>query len=204
MQRRAFVTGLGGAAVVWPLAALAQQPAMAVIGYLSGTSATDSADQLAGLRQGLNDAGFADGRDITIEHRWAEGHYDRLAAMAVELVSHRVSTILASSLPAVLAAKAASASIPIVFVIGADPVTFGVVPSLNRPDGNVTGVSQFYGALGGKRLELLRELVPTGTKIAVLRDRNNPNAENHLNDVREAARDRAKDRRRDRKHRNGD
>jgi putative ABC transport system substrate-binding protein len=123
---------------------------------------------------------------MDIEYRWSEGHYDRLPEMAAELVNNHVSAILAGGLPAVLAAKRASKSIPIVFVIGSDPVAFGVVPSLNRPDGNVTGISQFYGALGGKRLELLREIVPNAAKIAVLTDPNNPNAESHLNDVRKA------------------
>ncbi len=185
MRRREFITLLGGV-VAWPPSAHAQQKPMSVIGYLSSTSLNVSTRQLVGLREGLNETGFFDGRNMVIEYRWSEGRYDRLPELAAELVNNHVSTILAGGLPAVLAAKRASASIPIVFVIGADPVASGVVPSLNRPDGNVTGISQFYGALGGKRLELLREIVPTATKIAVLSDPNNPNAESHLNDVREA------------------
>jgi putative ABC transport system substrate-binding protein len=186
MKRREFIGLIVGAVAAWPHSAHAQQKPMSVIGYLSSTSLNASTNQLAGLRQGLNETGFFDGRNMVIEYRWSEGRYDRLPEMAAELVNNHVSTILAGGLPAVLAAKRASKSIPIVFVIGADPVAFGVVPSLNRPDGNVTGISQFYGALGGKRLELLREIVPTATKIAVLSDPNNPNAESHLNDVREA------------------
>jgi ABC-type uncharacterized transport system substrate-binding protein len=186
MKRREFIVLIVGAVAAWPPSAHAQQKPVSVIGYLSSTSLNASTDQLAGLRQGLNETGFFDGRNILIEYRWSEGRYDRLPEMAAELVNNHVSTILAGGLPAVLAAKRASASIPIVFVIGADPVASGVVASLNRPDGNVTGISQFYGALGGKRLELLREIVPTATKIAVLSDPNNPNAESHLNEVREA------------------
>jgi putative ABC transport system substrate-binding protein len=157
---------------------------MPTIGYLSAGTPETTRDSVAAINSGLSEVGYVEGRNLAIEYRLAEGHYDRLPAMAAELVRRRVSTILATSLPAVLAAKAASASIPIVFVVGADPVAFGVVPSLNRPD----GVSQFYGALGAKRLELLHELVPTATKIAVLSNRNNPNSESHLNDVRQAGR----------------
>jgi putative ABC transport system substrate-binding protein len=186
MKRREFIMLIVGAVAACPLSAHAQQKPVSVIGYLSSTSLNASTDQLVGLRQGLNETGFFDGRNILIEYRWSEGRYDRLPGMAAELVNNHVSTILASGLPAVLAAKRVSASIPIVFVIGADPVASGVVPSLNRPDGNVTGISQFYGALGAKRLELLREIVPTAAKIAVLSDPNNPNAESHLNEVREA------------------
>jgi putative ABC transport system substrate-binding protein len=186
MKRREFIMLIVGAVAACPLSAHAQQKPVSVIGYLSSTSLNASTDQLVGLRQGLNETGFFDGRNILIEYRWSEGRYDRLPGMAAELVNNHVSTILASGLPAVLAAKRVSASIPIVFVIGADPVASGVVPSLNRPDGNVTGISQFYGALGAKRLELLREIVPTAAKIAVLSDPNNPNAESHLNGVREA------------------
>jgi putative ABC transport system substrate-binding protein len=188
MRRRDFLGVLSGAAVAWPLTGRAQQQSMPTIGYLGAGTLEASRDSVAAINGGLSEVGYVEGRNLAIEYRLAEGHYDRLPAMAAELVGRRVSTILATSLPAVLAAKAASASIPIVFVIGADPVAFGVVPSLNRPDGNVTGVSQFFGALGAKRLELLHELAPTATKIAVLSNRNNPNSENHLNDVREAAR----------------
>jgi putative ABC transport system substrate-binding protein len=188
MKRREFIMLGVGAVAARPLSAHAQQKPMSVIGYLSSSSRNASTSQLAGLREGLNETGFFEGRNVAIEYRWSEGRYDRLPEMAAELVNNHVSVILASGLPAVLAAKRASATIPIVFVVGADPVAAGLVPSLNRPDGNVTGISQFYGALGGKRLELLREIVPTAAKIAVLSDPNNPNADSHLNDVRKAVR----------------
>ena len=188
MRRREFLGVIGGAATL-PLAAHAQQQSgISVIGYLGSSSLASSADQLAGFRHGLNEASYIEGRNVAIEYRWSDGHYDRLPAMAAEFVSRRVAVIVASGLPAALAAKAATATIPILFVMGADPVTSGIVSSFNRPGGNVTGVSQFYGALGGKRLELLRDLVPTATMIAVLTNPNNPNSENHLADVQTVAR----------------
>ena len=188
MKRRTFIAGLGGAAAAgaWPLRLSAQQ-AMPVIGFISSSSFVASADQLAGFRRGLSEAGLVEGRNVAIEYRWSEGQYDRLPPMMAELVSRTASVILASGLPATFAAKASAATIPIVFVIGADPVTSGVVARLNRPGGNITGISQFYGALGGKRLEMLRDIVPSAATIAVLSDPNNPNAESHLNDVRAAA-----------------
>jgi putative tryptophan/tyrosine transport system substrate-binding protein len=163
MRRREFITILGGAAATWPLAAIAQQPAMPVIGFLSSLSSGDQAPIMAAFRQGLNDAGYAEGRNIVIEYRWAEGQYDRLPALAADLVSR----------PAVQAAKAATTTIPIVFAIGGDPVSSGLVTRLNRPEGNVTGVN-FFTMLGPKRLGLLRELVPKSKKIALLVDLNNP------------------------------
>jgi putative tryptophan/tyrosine transport system substrate-binding protein len=187
MRRRAFITLLGGAAAAWPIAARAQQPAMPVIGYLSSQSASADAGRIAAMRQSLAEAGYAEGTNLAIEYRWAEGDYDRLAAQAAELVRRRIAVIFAASLPSALAAKAATTTIPIVFVMGADPVKLGVVPSLNRPGGNVTGVYQVYGALGGKRLELIRELVPKASLIAVLTNPKNPNSEDHLDDVRAAA-----------------
>src|SRR5262245_2303385 len=159
---------------------------MPVIGYF-GQSLDFETMRLAALRQSLSEAGYVEGESIAIEYQWVEGDYDRLAARAAELVRRRVALIFASSLPATLAAKAATATIPIVFVMGADPVKLGVVASLNRPGGNVTGVYQFYGALGGKRLELIRELVPKASLIAVLTNPKNPNSEDHLADVRAAA-----------------
>ena len=185
MKRREFITLLGGAAA-WPLAARAQRPAMPVIGYF-GQSLDFETMRLAALRQSLSEAGYVEGESIAIEYQWVEGDYDRLAARAAELVRRRVALIFASSLPATLAAKAATATIPIVFVMGADPVKLGVVASLSRPGANVTGVTQFYGALGGKRLELVRELVPKASLIAVLTNPKNPNSEDHLADVRSAA-----------------
>ena len=162
-----FIILLGGAAT-WPFAARAQQRAMPVIGYLGSSSLAASDNQLAGFRQGLKDASFAEGRNLAIEYRWSDGLYSRLPAVAAELAGRQVAVILASGLPAALAAKATVSTIPIVFVMGADPVTSGLVPNFNRPGGNVTGISQFYGALGGKRLELLREIVPAAAKVAVL------------------------------------
>jgi putative ABC transport system substrate-binding protein len=186
MRRRDFITLLGGAAGM-PFAAHGQQ-ATPVIGYLGSSSLVASAEQLAGFRRGLSEASFVEGRNVAIEYRWSEGLYDRLQGMAADLASRQVAVILASGLPAALAAKAATTTIPILFVMGADPVTSGLVPSFNRPGGNITGVSQFYGALGGKRLELLREIVPSAKLVAVLTDPNNPNSENHLTDVRAVAR----------------
>jgi putative ABC transport system substrate-binding protein len=187
MRRRDFITLFGGAAA-WPMAARAQQQqAMPVIGYLGSSSLAASDNQLAGFRQGLKDASFAEGRNLAIEYRWSDGLYSRLPAMAAELTGRQVAVILASGLPAALAAKATVSTIPIVFVMGADPVTSGLVPNFNRPGGNVTGISQFYGALGGKRLELLRGIVPAA-KVAVLTNPNNPNSKDHLSDVQTVAR----------------
>ena len=185
MKRREFITLLGGATAAWPLAARAQQ--MPVIGYLSSQSASADAGRIAAMRQSLAEAGYAEGTNLAIEYRWAEGDYGRLAAQAAEFVRRRVAVIFGASLPSALAAKAATTTIPIVFVMGADPVKLGVVPSLNRPGGNVTGVYQVYGALGGKRLELIHELVPKASLIAVLTNPKNPNSEDHLDDVRAAA-----------------
>jgi len=184
MKRREFVALLAGAAA-WPLAAHAQQ--MMTIGYFSSQSSAWDAARLAALRQSLAEAGYVEGTNLAIEYRWADGDYARLAAQAAELVRRRVAVIFAASLPSALAAKAATTTIPIVFVMGADPVKLGVVASLNQPGGNATGVTQFYGALGGKRLELIRELVPKASLIAVLTNPKNPNSQDHLADVRAAA-----------------
>ena len=169
MKRREFITLLGGAPVAWPLAARAQPPAMPVIGFISGRSPTDSEALATAFRRGLADSGFVEGRNVAIEYRWAEYHNERLPALAADLVRLKVAVIASiSGTPTVLAAKAATSTIPIVFAIGSDPVASGVVTSLNQPGGNVTGVTFFAVALGSKRLELLRDFVPKATSIAVL------------------------------------
>jgi putative ABC transport system substrate-binding protein len=168
MRRREFITLLGGAAA-WPLAARAQQPAIPTIGFISGRSPTGSEALATAFRRGLADSGYVEGRNVTIEYRWAEYRNERLPAMVADLVRLKVAVIAAiSGTPTVLAAKAATATIPIVFAIGSDPVTSGVVTNLNHPGGNVTGVSFFTVPLGSKRLELVRDLVPKATTIAVL------------------------------------
>src|SRR5262245_225466 len=168
MRRREFITLLGGAAA-WPLAARAQQSAMPVIGFISGRSPTDSEALATAFRRGLTETGFIENRNVAIEYRWAEYRNERLPAMVADLVRLKVAVIAAiSGTPTVLAAKAATSTIPIVFAIGSDPVMSGVVTSLNHPGGNVTGVSFFTVQLGSKRLELLRDLVPKATAIAVL------------------------------------
>ena len=186
MRRREFITLLGSA-TAWPLAARAQQSGMPVIGFL-GSASLQSIGGLVAFRQGLREAGYVEGRDVAIEFRWAEGQYDRLPSLAADLVRRQVGVIYASAVPAAHAAKAATSSIPIVFSIGGNPVKEGLVVRLDRPDGNLTGVTQFYGEVGTKRLELLRELVPKATVIAVLMNPSNPNLEFRLGDVQDAAR----------------
>src|SRR3984893_1471726 len=187
MRRREFIAALGGAAA-WPLAARAQQPPMPVIGYLSLSSPV-GATYLDGLRQGLNETGYIEGQNVAIEYRWAEGHYDRYPALVAELVGRQVNVILAAgTVQSALVAKAATATIPIVFANGSDPIKFGLVASLNRPGGNLTGVSFFTAILEAKRLELLHELVPSAATIACLVNPNNPNAETQLKDIDQGAR----------------
>jgi putative ABC transport system substrate-binding protein len=189
MRRRAFLTLLGGTTFVWPLAAGAQQKAMPVIGLLYFASPVPSAPFLAAFRQGLSETGFVEGQNLAIEYRWAEGHSDRLPAMAADLVARKVDVIAATGgLIVALAAKNATSTIPIVFAIGDDPVAGGLVPSLARPGGNLTGVSILTYELTLKRLELLSELVPEAKVIALLVNPNNPNTEAAMREVRQAAR----------------
>jgi len=187
IRRREFITLLGGAAASWPIAARAQQAAIPVIGYLNNGSPESDAPRLTGLRRGLNETGYVEGRNVLIEYRWAGNQPDRLPALAAELVRLQVAVIVAAGLLPALAAKAATTSIPIVFSVAADPVPLGLVASLNRPGGNLTGFNSFIGELGAKGLAVLHELVPNIATIGFLVNPNNPISELTTRDVLSAA-----------------
>jgi len=186
-RRRQFITLLGGAAVAWPLAARAQQPGLPVIGYLSSGSPESDTPRLTGLRRGLSQTGYVEGRNLVTEYRWAGSQAERLPALAADLVRLRVAVIVAAGPPSTFAAKAATTNIPIVFVVGADPVQLGLVASLNRPGGNLTGFNNVIGELGAKGLALLHELVPSTATIGFLENPNNPQFELTTRDVLAAA-----------------
>jgi putative tryptophan/tyrosine transport system substrate-binding protein len=188
MERREFITLLAGAAAAWPLAVRAQRLAMPVIGILSNPSRNALPAAFASFHRGLKDAGYVEGQNVAIEYRFADGQVDRLPALATDLVNRKVDLLVAIANAAALAAKAVTTTIPVVFAIGGDPVKLGLVESLNRPGGNITGVSFFLTQLESKRLGLLHELVPPATEIAVLINPTQPVASDQVNEVKEAAR----------------
>jgi len=187
LKRREFIILLGGAAIVRPRTALAQQPAIPVIGFLNSRASGEDATLLASFHRGLRDAGYVEGQNLTVEYRWASGQYDRLPALAADLVDRRVAVIVANG-PASRPAKTASSTLPIVFVVGFDPLAFGLVASLSRPGGNLTGVSVLDVELGAKRIELLHELIPKATTFGLLVNPTTPAAEAVARDAQAAAR----------------
>jgi putative ABC transport system substrate-binding protein len=187
MRRREFITLIGGAVAGWSLAAQAQQPATPIIGFLNSASPEGYVPYATAFRQGLNEAGYVDGQNVTIEYRWAEGRYERLPTQAADLVRRQVSVIAATSTPAILVAKAATSTIPIVFTTGADPVKLGIVASLNQPSGNATGVSFFISEMGSKQAGLVHDLVPTAARVGLLVNPNFPATNAHTRDVTTAA-----------------
>jgi putative tryptophan/tyrosine transport system substrate-binding protein len=189
MRRREFILALGGVATAWPLGVRAQQAAIPVVGFLNSASSELYAGQLSAFRQGLSDAGYVEGRNVAIELRWAENQYERLPALAADLVRRQVAVIAVNN-PAALPAKAATKTIPIVFTVGSDPVALGLVASLNRPGGNLTGVTSLNIEMGPKRLDVLHEAAPAATIIALLINPKNSNAEAMSSELRAAARSR--------------
>ena len=187
MRRREFITLVAVAAAAWPVATQAQQAAMPVIGFLNSSAPETFTSLLASFRQGLSEGGYVEGQNVSIEYRWAEGAYERLPALATDLVRRKVAVIIAGAPPAVRAARAVTATIPIVFTSGGNPIELGFVSSLNQPSGNVTGVSILLNELGGKRLELLRELVPAATSVGFLANPTRPSFQSEVKSAQQAA-----------------
>jgi putative ABC transport system substrate-binding protein len=186
MRRRQFIVGLGSAAA-WPVVARAQQAAMPVIGYLDAAWLETSRERVAAVHHGLSETGYVEGRNLAVEYRWAENQFDRLAVLAADLVRRRIAVIVANGAEASLAAKAATTTIPIVFSTGGDPVALGLVASLNRPGGNVTGIAGLFSELAPKRLQLLRDLIPDAALFGVLADPSFPDIQSQIADLQAAA-----------------